>query len=132
EGGYQNITGQRNKRQKVVRAYTTGSDNKNGYAGNLLLCNKCKLHQTGPCTVKCNNDKRVGHMSRDCRTAVLATTQRPLVANQKTASTCNGCGKERHYKSECLKLKNQNFGNHKGNNGKARGNPNAVIDHANA
>ncbi|GJS30418.1 reverse transcriptase domain-containing protein [Tanacetum coccineum] len=110
---------------------TAGPDNKNGYAGKLPLCNKCKLHHTGPCTVKCYNDKRVGHMIRDCRTPVLATTQRPPVVNQKTAVTCYGCGKQRHYRSECSKLKNHNFGNQKGNKEKDRGNPNVIIDHAN-
>ncbi|GKE09960.1 hypothetical protein Tco_1413511, partial [Tanacetum coccineum] len=30
----------------------------------FLYCNKCKLHHTGPCIVKCGNCKRVGHMTR--------------------------------------------------------------------
>nr|GEZ06716.1 hypothetical protein [Tanacetum cinerariifolium] len=36
EGGYQNITGQQNKRQKVVRAYTAGPNNKNSMLGSCL------------------------------------------------------------------------------------------------
>nr|GEY16052.1 putative reverse transcriptase domain-containing protein [Tanacetum cinerariifolium] len=36
---------------KVMRAYTAGPDNKNGYAGKLPLCNKCKLHHIGPCMI---------------------------------------------------------------------------------
>nr|GEU48226.1 reverse transcriptase domain-containing protein [Tanacetum cinerariifolium] len=42
EGGYQNNLGQQNKQKKVMIAYTTRPDNKNGYAGKLPLCNKCK------------------------------------------------------------------------------------------
>ncbi|GJT51025.1 reverse transcriptase domain-containing protein [Tanacetum coccineum] len=132
KGGYQKNMGQQNKRQKVVRAYTTGPNNNNGYTGKLPLYNKCKLHHTSSCTIKCNNCKRVGHMTRNCRTLVLSTTQRPLVINQKTVVTCYDCGKQGHYKSEYSKLKNQNFGNQKGNKGKAPGNPNVVIDHADA
>ncbi|GJT79470.1 putative reverse transcriptase domain-containing protein [Tanacetum coccineum] len=82
-----------------MRAYTAVPDNKNGYPGKLPLDNK---------------------------TPVPVTTQRPIVANQKTIITCYECGKKGHYKSECLKLKNQNFGKHKGNKGKAHGNPNAL------
>nr|GFD31358.1 reverse transcriptase domain-containing protein [Tanacetum cinerariifolium] len=40
--------------------------------------------------------------------------------------------KQGHYKSECSKLKNQNFSNQKGNEGKARRDPNVIADNANA
>ncbi|GJV69794.1 hypothetical protein Tco_1485303 [Tanacetum coccineum] len=49
------------------------------------------------------------------------------LANQKTIVTYYECGKQGHYRSECSKLKNPNFGNHKGNEGKAHGNPNVVM-----
>nr|GEU74994.1 putative reverse transcriptase domain-containing protein [Tanacetum cinerariifolium] len=42
----------------------------------------------------------------DYRTAVTATTRRALVANQKT-DTCYKCGRQGHYKNDCLKLKGQ-------------------------
>ncbi|GKB08139.1 hypothetical protein Tco_0836423 [Tanacetum coccineum] len=38
EGSHQNNFRQQNKRQEVVRAYTTRPDNKNEYAGKLPLC----------------------------------------------------------------------------------------------
>ncbi|GJY74259.1 hypothetical protein Tco_0478690 [Tanacetum coccineum] len=60
-----NFSKQRNKKRKVVRAYTARPDKKNGYAG---------------------------------KTPVLATTQRPPVANHKTAVTCYECGKQGHYR----------------------------------
>ncbi|GKA38904.1 putative reverse transcriptase domain-containing protein [Tanacetum coccineum] len=57
------------KRQNVVRAFTAGTNEKKAYAGNLPYCNKCRLHHVGSCTVKCNNCKRVGHMTKNCRTS---------------------------------------------------------------
>ncbi|GJT38203.1 putative reverse transcriptase domain-containing protein [Tanacetum coccineum] len=39
--------------QNVTRAYTTGNNEKKPYNGLLPLCNKCKLHHEGPCTVRC-------------------------------------------------------------------------------
>ncbi|GJT71249.1 putative reverse transcriptase domain-containing protein [Tanacetum coccineum] len=60
-----------------------------GYVRALPYCNKCRLHHEGPCTVKCDNCKRVGHMTRYCRTAG-------------------------HYRNECPKLRNQNRRNNTG------------------
>ncbi|GKC75230.1 hypothetical protein Tco_1126004, partial [Tanacetum coccineum] len=44
---------QQNKEPKVIRTHTAGPSNKEGYAGNLPLCNKCKFYHTGPCAAKC-------------------------------------------------------------------------------
>ncbi|GJV23065.1 reverse transcriptase domain-containing protein [Tanacetum coccineum] len=99
----------------VAREYTVGNSKKKGYARSLLYCNKCKLHHEGQCTMKCMNYKKVGHMTRDGRVVVAATTQRTLVENQRVV-TCFGCGGYRHYKSDYPKLKNQNRGNKAVNN----------------
>ncbi|GKE47889.1 reverse transcriptase domain-containing protein [Tanacetum coccineum] len=96
------------KKPDVARAYTIGANGKKAYAGNLPYCNKCKLHHVGPCTVKCNNYKRVGHMTRNCKTSVAAMNQRTRVANPKTTMTCYECGRLGHFRNECQKLKNQN------------------------
>ncbi|GJR23055.1 putative reverse transcriptase domain-containing protein [Tanacetum coccineum] len=56
---------QQNKEHKVFRAYTVGPSNKKEYAGTLPLCNKCKMHHNGSCTVKCGNCKKVGHITQD-------------------------------------------------------------------
>ncbi|GKG28761.1 hypothetical protein Tco_0416126, partial [Tanacetum coccineum] len=39
------------KKQGVAIAYTTGSGKRKEYAGTLPLCNKCKFHHNGQCTV---------------------------------------------------------------------------------
>ncbi|GKF17039.1 putative reverse transcriptase domain-containing protein [Tanacetum coccineum] len=49
---------------------------KKGYDGSLPYCNKCKLHHEGQSTMKCTNCKKVGHMARDCRAAVVVIAQR--------------------------------------------------------
>ncbi|GJR15103.1 putative reverse transcriptase domain-containing protein [Tanacetum coccineum] len=96
---------------ELVRAYTDGPSDKRGYALKAPYCTRCKLHHTRPCIVQCNNCKRVGHQTRDCRTPTPATTQRALVMTQKTSVTCFGCGVQGHYTSEYPKLKNLNGGN---------------------
>nr|GEW94299.1 putative reverse transcriptase domain-containing protein [Tanacetum cinerariifolium] len=127
-------------RARVVESgYTAGYEEKKACAGNLPYYNKCKLHHAGSCTVKCDNCKRVGHMTRDCRTLVLAITQRAPIVNQKAVVTCYECGKQGHYRSECLRLKNQNHGNQARNGedqkrayvlggGEANQDPNIVTD----
>ncbi|GKA82631.1 reverse transcriptase domain-containing protein, partial [Tanacetum coccineum] len=91
------------KRQNVVQAYAAGTGERKEYAGTLSLCNKCKFHHNGPCTVKCANCKRVGHLTRDCWSSAATNNQRTL--------TCYECGNQGHYKSDCPKLKNRNHGN---------------------
>ncbi|GKD67441.1 reverse transcriptase domain-containing protein [Tanacetum coccineum] len=91
------------KRQNVAQAYAAGTGERKEYAGTLPLCNRCKLHHNGPCTVKCGNCKKIGHMTRDCRNPAAARNQRTL--------TCYECGNPGHYMSDFPRLKNQNHGN---------------------
>ncbi|GJT50522.1 reverse transcriptase domain-containing protein [Tanacetum coccineum] len=100
--------------QSVARAYTTGNNEKRGYAGPLPYCNKCKLHHEGPCTMKYRKYNKVGHMTRDCMNTVAATaTQRAPVVNPRV-STYFKCGRQGHYGNEYPKLKNQTGGNKAG------------------
>ncbi|GKA13023.1 putative reverse transcriptase domain-containing protein [Tanacetum coccineum] len=66
-----------------------------------------------------NNERRV-----DCKAMISTTsTQRGQVVNQRVL-TCFECGRQGHYRSDCLKLKDQNSGNKNGNKsgiGEARG-----------
>nr|GEX57938.1 hypothetical protein [Tanacetum cinerariifolium] len=87
------------KKQGVAIAYTVGPGERKEYARTLPLCNKCKFHHNGQCTVKYVNCKRVGHLTQDCRS--------PAATNNLRNPTCYQCGNQGHYRSDCLELKNQ-------------------------
>ncbi|GJS61247.1 putative reverse transcriptase domain-containing protein [Tanacetum coccineum] len=72
--------------QNVARAYTARNNEKKGYVGSLPYCNKCKMHHAGPCTLRCGNGKRVGHMTRDCKVTVTPNTQRAPLRNQNSGN----------------------------------------------
>nr|GEW31994.1 reverse transcriptase domain-containing protein [Tanacetum cinerariifolium] len=94
------------KKQGVAIAYTARPGKRKEYARTLPLCNKCKFHHNGQCTVKCANCKKVGHLTRDCRSPAGTNNQRNL--------TCYECGNQGHYRSDWLELKNQNHENQAG------------------
>ncbi|GJX75961.1 putative reverse transcriptase domain-containing protein [Tanacetum coccineum] len=92
----------------MARAYTAGNNEKKSYNGPLPLCNKCKLHHKGPCTVRCGKCNKVGHLTRDCKvTNSTTSTQRGQVVNQRVL-TCFKCGRQGYFRSDCPKLKDQN------------------------
>ncbi|GJR84138.1 reverse transcriptase domain-containing protein [Tanacetum coccineum] len=99
EDNHNGSSSQQNKEHKMFRAQTTGPSNQKVYYGTLPLCNRCKLHHNGPCTVECENCKKVGHMTWDCRNLAVARNQR--------THTCYKCGSLRHFKSECPIVKFQ-------------------------
>nr|GFC06549.1 hypothetical protein [Tanacetum cinerariifolium] len=97
EGNHNGSLSQQSKEHKVPRAHTAWPINKNAYDRFLPLCNQCKLHHSWPCTVKCKNYKKVGHIIQNFRTPATAKNQR--------TRTCYECGSMRYYKSECLIVK---------------------------
>ncbi|GJU85667.1 putative reverse transcriptase domain-containing protein [Tanacetum coccineum] len=84
----------------------------NNYRGNRTLpyCNRCRMYHEGQCTIKCNNCKKVRHMTRDCRAVIATTTQGTPGPNQRVI-TCFECGAQGHYQKDYPKVKNQNSGN---------------------
>nr|GEU29584.1 hypothetical protein [Tanacetum cinerariifolium] len=110
--------------QNVARAYTAGNNERRPYNGPLPLCNKCKLHHEGPCTVRCWKCNKVRHLTRDCKVTISTTpTQKGQIVNQRVI-TCFECGRQGYYMSDCPKLKDQNHRNKAGNKngvGEARG-----------
>nr|GEV10142.1 reverse transcriptase domain-containing protein [Tanacetum cinerariifolium] len=116
------------KRQNVVRAFTAKANKKKAYIGNLPYCNKYKLHRAGPCTTKCGDCKKVGHMTRNCKALVASTNQRAHVVNQKASITCYECGRKENFKDECPNVRNQN----QVNQILKEKNTSTVVDNANA
>ncbi|GJU60774.1 hypothetical protein Tco_1238540 [Tanacetum coccineum] len=55
------------------------------------------------CTIKYVNCKKVGRLTRDCRS--------PAATNNHRNPTCYECRNQWNYRSDCPKLKNQNHGN---------------------
>ncbi|GJV72161.1 putative reverse transcriptase domain-containing protein [Tanacetum coccineum] len=108
----------------VARAYTAGNNERGVYNRPLPLRNKCKFHHEGPCTVRYGKCKKVGHLTRDCKATYSTTSnQRGQIVNLRVL-TCFKCERQRHYRSDCPKLKDQNPGNKTGNKsgiGEARG-----------
>nr|GEW69200.1 hypothetical protein [Tanacetum cinerariifolium] len=51
--------------KNVAIAYPARNNEKKGYVGSLPYCNKCKMHNAGPCTMRCGKCKRVSHMTKD-------------------------------------------------------------------
>nr|GEY17718.1 putative reverse transcriptase domain-containing protein [Tanacetum cinerariifolium] len=98
-----------------VRVYAArNAEKKRKFDNNPQLCMEAIFQEAdhglschGPCTVKCTSCKKVGHMARECRTAIAVQAPRALMANQKVV-TYFGCGGQGHYKSDFTKLKNQN------------------------
>nr|GFC17846.1 hypothetical protein [Tanacetum cinerariifolium] len=69
---------QHNRRQETLRACTATPTENKGYTGNLPLCKRCTLHQTGPCTVKCQTYNKVSHLTRNYRNNGPATRSKLL------------------------------------------------------
>nr|GFC18422.1 reverse transcriptase domain-containing protein [Tanacetum cinerariifolium] len=84
ESNHHRSLSQQNKGHKVPRAHTAWPINKKAHAGSLPLCNQCTFHHSGPCTVKCGNYKKVGHIIQNFRTPATAKSQR--------TRTCYECG----------------------------------------
>nr|GFD06676.1 hypothetical protein [Tanacetum cinerariifolium] len=77
----------------------------------------------GLCTIRCGNYKKIRHQTRDCRVTVNPNIQGAAVGNPQ-GIVCYECGRLRHFRKDCPKLRNQNRGNQTRNKtgNKTRGN----------
>ncbi|GJS65962.1 putative reverse transcriptase domain-containing protein [Tanacetum coccineum] len=135
-----NNQNQQNKRQNTGQAYTAGNSDRKSYAGSKPLCSKCNYNHEGPCPPRCNNCKRVGHLTRDCRrrpaNANNNNNNRNNNNNNQKGNGCYKCGAQGHFRRNCPKLRNNDRGNQAGNDrapakvyvvGNAGANPDNVV-----
>ncbi|GJT43686.1 putative reverse transcriptase domain-containing protein [Tanacetum coccineum] len=90
---------QQNQRQEAGRAYAVTPSENGRYARDLPLCKRCNYHHTGPCTGRCNNCNRMGHLSKNCRSKKPATGSNQL----PVTVVCHACGEKGHYTNQCRK-----------------------------
>nr|GFB38923.1 hypothetical protein [Tanacetum cinerariifolium] len=115
---------QQNKRQNTGRAYAAGNSDINMYTGPKPLCFKCDYHHEGPCPPRYNNCKRVGHLTRDCRSRPANANNNNNTNtnrnnnnntnnnnNNQKGNGCYECGAQGHFKRNCPKLRNNNRDN---------------------
>nr|GEV89592.1 reverse transcriptase domain-containing protein [Tanacetum cinerariifolium] len=114
-------------------------ENKQKFEGSKPLCSKCNYHHEGPCPPRCNNCKRVGHLTRDCRSQPANANNNNTNNNNRNNNNntnnnhnnnnnnnqkgngCYECEAQGHFKRNRPKLKNINRGNQGGNdNAQAR------------
>nr|GEV41216.1 reverse transcriptase domain-containing protein [Tanacetum cinerariifolium] len=104
---YQNISNnrtndfrqQQNERPETFRSYAATPTENRGYTRNRPLCQRCTLHHTGPCTIRCRVCNKVGHLTKNCKNKGPATGSNL----QPVSVICHACREKGHYQSQCSK-----------------------------
>nr|GEV44939.1 reverse transcriptase domain-containing protein [Tanacetum cinerariifolium] len=99
---YQNISNnhtndfsqQQNRRPETFRSYAATPTENRGYTGNHPLCQRCTLHYTGPCTIRCRVCNKIVHLTKNCRNKGPATGSNL----QLVSVICHTCGEKGHYR----------------------------------
>ncbi|GJZ44657.1 putative reverse transcriptase domain-containing protein [Tanacetum coccineum] len=91
-----NQTQQPNKRQNTGRAYAAGNGDRKPYEGAKPRCPKCNFNHYGPCTPKCTNCKKLGHLAKDSQGANTNASFALSAGLQATSGTTAPSGKNKN------------------------------------
>nr|GEZ47065.1 hypothetical protein [Tanacetum cinerariifolium] len=90
---------QPNKRQNTGQAYTARNGDRKLYAGSRPLCFKCNYNHEGPFLPKCNSCKRVGHLTKDCKSRPANNNNNNnRNNNNQQGNGCFECEAQGHFK----------------------------------
>ncbi|GKA51923.1 retrotransposon protein, putative, ty3-gypsy subclass [Tanacetum coccineum] len=98
EGNHNGSSSQQNKGHKVPRAHTTRPIRKKAYARSLPLCNQCKFHHNGPCTIstlverQAENKRKLDNNSKNNQ-----NQQQPNKRQNIGIAYTAGHGEKKHY-----------------------------------
>nr|GEX13915.1 reverse transcriptase domain-containing protein [Tanacetum cinerariifolium] len=90
---------QQNRRPETFRSYAATPTENRGYIGNRPLCQRCTLHHTGPCSIRCRVYNKVGHLTKNYKNKGPATGSNL----QPVSIICHAYGEKGHYRSQCSK-----------------------------
>nr|GEU43746.1 hypothetical protein [Tanacetum cinerariifolium] len=76
---------QQNRRPETFRSYAATLTEKRGYTGNHPLCQRCTLHHTGPCTIRCQVCNKIGHYQCQCSKTNINANGRTYLLRDKNA-----------------------------------------------
>ena len=80
-------------KQKASRDCLATPVTESGYRGSQPLCQKCEMHHTGICIVKCRKCQKTGHKANSCKD--------PDQKERSATVICHRCGVKGHYKKQC-------------------------------
>nr|GEW89167.1 putative reverse transcriptase domain-containing protein [Tanacetum cinerariifolium] len=90
---------QQNKRPETFKSYVATPAENRGYTENHPLCQRCTLHHTGPCTIRCRVCNKIGYLTKNYINKGPATGSNL----QPVSVIFHACGEKGHYRSQCSK-----------------------------
>nr|GFA71550.1 hypothetical protein [Tanacetum cinerariifolium] len=74
---------QQNRRPETFKSYAATPTENRGYTGNRPLCQRCTLHHTGPCTIRCRVCNKIGHYRSQCSNTNINANGRTYLLRDK-------------------------------------------------
>nr|GEW28180.1 hypothetical protein [Tanacetum cinerariifolium] len=104
EGKHNGSLSQQNKGHKVPKAHTTWPFNKKAYAVSLPLCNQCKFHHNGPCTISILDERHAENKKKLDNTSKNNQNQQQPNKRQNTGRAYTTRHREKKHYDGCKPL----------------------------